>query len=159
MRPAVIGDGAWTLLTGDALAVLRTLPAASVHCLVTSPPYWGLRDYGVAGQLGVEASPDEYIARLVVILREARRVLRDEGTLWLNLGDSYANDGKWGGTTGGKHRASVHGQTVGRARRGSGLKAKELVGVPWRAALALREDGWFLRSTSSGPSRRSCLSR
>jgi len=140
------GEGLWALHAGDALSVLRTLPSESVHCVVTSPPYWGLRDYGVEGQLGVERTPEEYIARVVTILHEARRVLRAEGTLWLNLGDSYANDTKWGGATSGKHRRAVHAQEVGRGKRDTGLKAKELVGIPWRTALALREDGWCLRS-------------
>jgi DNA methylase len=90
------------ILCGDALAVLRRLPAASVHSVVTSPPYWGLRDYGVKGQIGLEKTPEEYVARLVEIFHEVRRVLRDDGTLWLNLGDSYATGaGKVGNCPGG----------------------------------------------------------
>ena len=112
------------LRLGDCREVLATVPDGSVHCCVTSPPYWGLRDYGVAGQLGLERSPDEYVARLVEVFREVRRVLRPDGSLWLNLGDCYA---------------------TGRARA-SGLKPKDLAGVPWRAAFALQRDGWFLRS-------------
>lgn len=135
----------WNLHTGDALTVLRTLPAESVHCCVTSPPYWGLRDYGVAGQLGLEATPQEYIARMVEVFGEVRRVLRKDGTLWLNIGDSYANDGKWGGETGGKHAKGLHGEPVGRAKRCTGMKPKDLCGIPWRLAFALQADGWWLR--------------
>lgn len=134
------------IITGDVLAVLPSLPAGSVQTCVTSPPYWGLRDYGVAGQLGLEATPEEYVARMVEVFREVRRVLRDDGTLWLNLGDSYANDGKWGGSTGGKHVAALHGTNVGRGKRETGLKPKDLVGVPWRVAFAIQADGWWLRS-------------
>lgn len=135
-----------TILQGDALAVLRTLPAESVHCCVTSPPYYGLRDYGVPGQIGLEASVEEYVARLVEVFAEVRRVLRSDGTLWLNLGDSYANDEKWGGVTGGKHAKGLHGEAVGRNRRHTGLKPKDLIGIPWRVAFALQEAGWWLRS-------------
>ncbi len=112
----------YRLLIGDAKEQLRTLPDASVQCCVTSPPYWGLRDYGVDGQIGLEDTPDAYVERLVGVFREVWRVLRPDGTMWLNLGDSFANDGK------------------------SGLKPKDLVGVPWRVAFALQGDGWWLRS-------------
>ena len=136
-----------TVLVGDALAVLRTLPAQSVQMCCTSPPYWGLRDYGVAGQLGLEPTPDEYVANLVAVFAEVRRVLRDDGTLWLNLGDSFASDDKWGGSSGGKHVTALHGNTgVGRGKRNTGLKSKDLVGIPWMVAFALRADGWWLRS-------------
>jgi len=110
------------LIPGDCIAGLRTLPDASVHCCVTSPPYWGLRDYGHDGQIGLEKTPDAYVARMVEVFREVRRVLRDDGTLWLNLGDSYA------------------GSTMT-----ANLKQKDLVGVPWRVAFALQADGWWLR--------------
>jgi site-specific DNA-methyltransferase (cytosine-N4-specific) len=115
--------------------------------IVTSPPYWGLRDYGVSGQIGQESTPQEYVAALVEVFRAARDILADDGTLWLNIGDTYANVGKWGGGTGGKHAGALHGQTgVGRGRRDYGeLKPKDLVGIPWRVALALQDDGWFLR--------------
>jgi DNA modification methylase len=140
-------DDAVRLLQGDALTILRGLPSGSVRCCVTSPPYWGLRDYGVAGQIGLEATPDEYAARLVALFAEVRRVLTDDGTLWLNLGDSYANDGKWGGSSGGKHAAALHGKTgIGRSKVSTGLKPKDLVGIPWRVAFALQADGWYLRS-------------
>jgi DNA modification methylase len=133
---------------GDCLDVLRTLADGSAHCVVTSPPYWGLRDYGVSGQLGLESTPDAYVARMVEVFREVRRVLRDDGTLWLNLGDSYAtNPGNGRGgegsglTKGGKapHRGRIDKTSVG-------LKPKDLVGIPWRVAFALQADGWYLRS-------------
>lgn len=181
--------------TGDALTVLRTLPDESVHCCVTSPPYWGLRDYGTAqwsgglpdcehlnhhgeqgatgqradrtftgsqnfyrdackkcgavridAQLGLERTPEEYITRMVEVFREVWRVLRADGTCWINIGDSYANDGKWGGSTGGKHVSALHGEPIGRGKRNTGLKPKDLVGIPWMLAFALRADGWYLRS-------------
>lgn len=136
------------IVQGDALDVLRTLPGACVQTCVTSPPYWNLRDYGVPGQLGLEPTLQEYIERLLAVFAEVRRVLRDDGTLWLNLGDCYANDGKWGGSTGGKHTRDLHGSGsgIGRARRRSGLGPKNLVGLPWRVAFALQADGWVLRS-------------
>jgi DNA modification methylase len=170
---------------------------------VTSPPYYGLRDYGTAEwqggdaecehvrngknqsmwardgsglngskqdgaavvakygyrgvcgdcgavlidqQLGLEKTPDEYVAKLVEVFREVKRVLRDDGTLWLNLGDSYANDTKWGGQTGGKHADGLHGETaIGRNRTSTGLPQKSLIGIPWRVAFALQADGWYLR--------------
>ena len=102
------------VLNMDVLEGLRTLPDNSVNCCVTSPPYWGLRDYGHQGQIGLEDTPQEYVTRMVEVFREVRRVLRDDGTLWLNLGDSYC-------------------------------KQKELLGIPWKVAFALQEDGWFLR--------------
>lgn len=135
------------LLIGDSLTHLKSLPGGIVQCCVTSPPYYGLRDYGAEGQLGLEETPHEYIARLVDVFREVRRVLRDDGTLWLNLGDSYANDSKWGGSTSGKHAGALHGDTkVGRGKRRTGFKAKELMMIPARAAIALQDDGWYLRS-------------
>lgn len=146
-------------LHGDALAVLRTLPDDSVHCCVTSPPYYGLRDYGVAGQIGLESTPAEFIAALVGVFREVRRVLKPEGTCWVNIGDSYA--GSWGA----QGRQGKTGQLAGRSacasrqiaaaakktsRTGSipessGLKPKDLIGVPWMLAFALRDSGWWLR--------------
>lgn len=107
---------------GDALETLQTLPSESVHCAVTSPPYYGLRDYGIAGQIGREISPDEYVARLVEVFAEVRRVLRPDGTLWVNIGDSYAS-----------------------RKSSDGLKPKDMVGIPWLLAFALRRDGWYLR--------------
>lgn len=137
----------WEVLEGDCTEVLRTLPEESVHCVVTSPPYWGLRDYSAAGQLGLESTPEEYVEKLVEVFRELRRALRKDGTVWIVLGDSYANDGKWGGATSGKHVKALHsGTSVGRGKRNTGLKPKDLIGVPWRVAFALQADGWYLRS-------------
>jgi DNA modification methylase len=172
------------IIPGDCIAGLRTLPDASVHCCVTSPPYWGLRDYGHDGQIGLEATPEAYVARMVEVFREVRRVLRDDGTLWLNLGDSYA--GSWGNqgrkeTRGGQRPVNgpmlqrisakaVHDEECcldedclcdaglaggiypdKKSHTGSWvndhptLKAKDLVGIPWRVAFALQADGWWLR--------------
>jgi DNA modification methylase len=204
-------DETVTLHRGHTLEVLRELPESSVQCAVTSPPYWGLRDYGLPpaiwggdqtcdhdwsadisaakkdrqhlvelgvklgclggnkhsesadkfskshgafcgkchawrGCFGLEPTPQLYIEHAVEIFREVRRVLRNDGTLWLNIGDSYANDGKWGGTTGGKHAKGLHGADgLGRGKRDTGLKPKDLCGIPWRVALALQADGWYLR--------------
>ena len=143
---------AFELLQGDCLQQLATLPAASVQCCVTSPPYWGLRDYGTAGQLGLEATPDEYVANMVAVFREVRRVLRDDGTLWLNLGDSYARTAgddstkvTDGGMKTGRTGKSDQLFKSGNNRPPAGLKAKDLVGIPWRVAFALQADGWYLR--------------
>lgn len=131
----------------DALTLLRSLPDNHVNCIVTSPPYFGLRDYGVDGQIGLEPTPQAFVAALRDLFREARRVLRDDGTLWVNLGDTYANDEKWGGATSGKHVAALHGNTsVGRERKFTGLPSKQMLGIPWRVAFALQDDGWILRS-------------
>ena len=198
------------ILQGDA----RRIPLAdeSVQCVVTSPPYWGLRDYGLPplvwggearcehewgdevpgdprggsgpnakeayakadsedegksryarqvargnfcslcsawrGSLGLEPTPELYVQHLVAVFREVRRVLRKDGTCWVNLGDSYASDTKWGGNTGGKHVKTLHGKPggMGREKRDTGLKSKDLVGIPWRVAFALQADGWWLRS-------------
>lgn len=138
------------LLVGDALETLRRLPDGRFQTCVTSPPYWGLRDYGVSGQLGLEASPDEYVSALVAVFREVRRVLRDDGTLWLNLGDSYAGTGKSGGGAQGKRWETMGAASdVGKGTwkpPPPGLKPKDLVGIPWRVAFALQADGWWLRS-------------
>jgi DNA modification methylase len=146
----------WTLLNGDALKMLKTLPDESVHCCVTSPPYWGLRDYGVDGQLGLEQTPEEYVANMVEVFREVRRVLRKDGTLWLNLGDSYATTptGSYGSKSGlhGAQTSAKYKQTIQEVYTKksntvvSGLKPKDLVGIPWRVAFALQADGWWLRS-------------
>lgn len=136
-----------TILQGDCREVLATLPEQSVHCVVTSPPYWGLRDYGVPGQLGLERTPEEYVARLVAVFRAVRRVLRDDGTLWLNLGDCYATTPAGGVGASSRlsnpvRQASV---TVPRHSIVGALKPKDLVGIPWRVAFGLRADGWWLR--------------
>lgn len=189
---------------GHVLDVLRQMPDHSVNCCVTSPPYWGLRDYGIPpsvwggdsnckhdwtdaswkpsrwgpcdddnpgdkqqwvagsswhvkrqsacgicgawlGCFGLEPTPEMYAEHAVEIFNEVRRVLRDDGTLWLNIGDSYANGTKWGGTTGGKHVSALHGEPIGREKRFTGLKGKDLCGIPWMLAFALRSSGWYLR--------------
>lgn len=138
----------WEIRQGDACAQLRALPAESVQTCVTSPPYFGLRDYGIDGQLGLEATPDEYVDRLVDVFREVHRVLRDDGTLWLNLGDSYARQG--GAGSGGSFDAERPGWHPRTWREGAsppaGLKEKDLIGIPWMVAFALRADGWYLRA-------------
>lgn len=123
LETVLSGDQSVHVECGDALAILRSLPDSVVQTVCTSPPYYRLRNYGVAGQLGLERTPDEYIARLVDVFREVRRVLRPDGTVWLNLGDSYATGAPL-----------------------SGLKPKDLIGIPWRVAFALQSDGWWLRS-------------
>jgi len=135
------------ILIGDARERLRELPAASVHCCVTSPPYFGLRDYGVEGQMGLEATPDEFVEGMVGLFREVRRVLRDDGTLWLNLGDSYAGGGNGGGGNYAADRANWREVPTRSGQRAAvqGLKAKDPIGIPWRVAFALQADGWWLR--------------
>jgi DNA modification methylase len=136
-----------TVLVGDVLVQLAGMPSESVQCVVTSPPYWGLRDYGHPGQIGLEPTVGDYVGKMVSVFREVRRVLRSDGTLWLNLGDAYANDGKWGGETGGKqaYLGDTDRQRCGREKRTTGLKPKNLIGIPWRVAFALQADGWYLR--------------
>jgi DNA modification methylase len=136
------------ILTGDCLSILPTLPDHSVNCCVTSPPYFGLRDYGHDGQIGLEPTPDEYVSKMVQVFREVRRVLRDDGTLWLNLGDSYNSPGPSNhGKSKEVHRGTgVDAWTQGIAtKRVKGLKPKDLMGIPWRVAFALQADGWWLR--------------
>ena len=133
------------MLLGDCRETMRTLPAGSVHTCVTSPPYWGLRDYGVAGQMGLETTPDAYVANLVEVFREVKRVLRDDGTLWLNLGDSYASDFKGSGGPSEKQLSNA-GSWYESKKMNHGVKPKDLVGIPWMVAFALRADGWYLRS-------------
>jgi len=131
---------------GDALEVLRDFPSESVNCCITSPPYWGLRDYGVDGQFGMEPTPEEFIDRLTSIFSEVRRVLKLDGTLWLNLGDSYASTTKGIGGPSDKQDSSKGTRFQGRTfKLSQGLKSKDLVGIPWMAAFSLRSDGWFLR--------------
>lgn len=143
---------------GDCRVILPTLPEETFQCCVTSPPYWGLRDYGVAGQLGAEPTPDAYVANLLTVFREVRRVLREDGTLWLNLGDSYASGGQSakGGAPSASSTLKGNGHRGGGpklkalrpigVKQSSGLKPKDLVGIPWRVAFALQSDGWYLRS-------------
>ena len=132
------------LLQGDCRDVLKTLPDGSINCCVTSPPYYGLRDYGVDGQIGMEQTPDAYVVELVAVFREVRRVLADDGTLWLNLGDSYSGSGKGpAGNLGKIHNEREIKQTSGIVP--DGLKPKDLIGIPWRVAFALQADGWYMR--------------
>lgn len=143
----------YEILTGDVRERLADIPDGSVRCCVTSPPYWGLRDYGHDGQIGLEQTPDQYVAEMVAVFREVRRVLADDGTLWLNIGDSYASfrDGK---ATPDTTRGDSTGTLVekGKASNRSAfnftetyIKHKDLVGIPWRVAFALQADGWWLR--------------
>jgi DNA modification methylase len=133
---------------GDCVQSLQKMPEQSVQCCVTSPPYFGLRDYGHDGQIGLESTPDEFVAKLVTVFREVRRVLRDDGTLWLNLGDSYARQGgrestqprHWDG-----RQADAGAMDSTRHASDIGLKPKDLIGIPWRVAFALQADGWWLR--------------
>jgi DNA modification methylase len=153
----------WRIIQGDARKL--DLPDGSMNMCVTSPPYWGLRDYGHDGQLGLESTPEQYVANMVEVFREVKRVLRDDGTLWLNIGDSYA--AQRGGShqpaetlAGGKHGKTDDGETVNRDRHAGynpsrnasaiGLKHKDLVGIPWMLAFALRADGWYLRQDIIG---------
>lgn len=165
----------WRILVGDVRLRLRDLAPESVHCVVTSPPYWGLRDYGVPGQLGLEERPDClgwvtkapcgecFVCHMVAVFREVKRVLRDDGTLWLNLGDSFASSTKGSGGVGksglmrdgrsddGRRTADAANARAKYETRGfdldaCGLKPKDLVGIPWRVAFALQADGWYLRS-------------
>lgn len=137
------------ILTGDCRETLKTLGDGTVQCVVTSPPYWGLRDYGVGGQIGLEGTPDEYVENMVEVFREVRRVLRDDGVCWLNLGDSFARDG--GPVTKPGATAKAGNTLANVDTRGAqiasviGLKPKDLVGIPWRVAFALQADGWWLR--------------
>lgn len=155
------------IITGDCLTELAKLPPESVQCCVTSPPYWGLRDYGVEGQLGLEKTPQEYVEKMVAVFREVRRVLRDDGTLWLNLGDSYVSNASNQVPQTKDHKGSrFAGPNRNLFRPGSGradgivddrcqrnrngiscstLKPKDLCGIPWRVAFALQADGWWLR--------------
>lgn len=136
------------IIHGDCLEKLKEMEAETVQCCVTSPPYWGLRDYGVSGQFGLEKTPEEYVEKLVAVFLEVRRTLRDDGTLWLNLGDSYA---RAGGTTDqsadkrSRSLAHLHEKQFRNCRPPSGLKPKDLVGIPWRVAFALQASGWYLR--------------
>jgi DNA modification methylase len=140
-----------TIYGGDCRTVLCELPDESVHCVVTSPPYWGLRDYGVADQLGLEPTPEQYVENMVAVFREVRRVLRSDGTVWLNLGDSYASGeiGRHDGYNPTRANGTTTRKPFGERRQGTldtGLKPKDLVGIPWRVAFALQADGWYLRS-------------
>ncbi len=132
------------VIQGDIRAIALTLPSRFVNCIVTSPPYFGLRDYGHSDQIGLEPTPEAYVETMVGIFRELRRVLRDDGTLWINLGDSYTSGGGFDPC-----RRTTSGKLMppqGRGPMVAGLPAKNLIGIPWRIALALQADGWYLRS-------------
>ena len=138
----------WDIRVGNSLLELKKIPNESIQTVVTSPPYWGLRDYGHDSQLGAENTPDEYVDGLVDVFREIRRVLKKDGTVWLNLGDSYVGGGKGEWSNGSIQKNHIkagvkYGKKTGEI---AGLKPKDLVGIPWRVALALQEDGWWLRS-------------
>jgi len=136
-----------TILNGDVIDCLRSLPDACVQCVVTSPPYWGLRDYGVEGQIGLEPTPGEYVEKMIEVFREVKRVLRDDGTLWLNLGDTYASAWACGRRNVVGNGSMENGKRDSRPNRVSGdIKEKDMVGIPWRVAFALQADGWYLRS-------------
>ena len=132
------------IICADVMDYLKSLPDCCVQTCITSPPYWGLRDYGVDGQLGLESTPEEYVEKMVAVFREARRVLRDDGTLWLNLGDSYAGGGRACDTD--KQRSNKGTINMPPSTRLLTLKPKDLCGIPWRVAFALQADGWWLRS-------------
>lgn len=145
----------WAVEVGDCRASMAGMPANHFHCCVTSPPYYGLRSYGTdpvawadgwSGSYGNEPTPDQFAVHTVEIFQAVKRVLRADGVLWLNIGDSFANDSKWGGKMGGKHAKGLHGDTgIGREKKVTGLKSKDLIGIPWMVAFALRADGWYLR--------------
>lgn len=144
-QSVINGESRWSVDCADCLEWLRKLPDNSVNCCVTSPPYWGLRDYGHAGQIGLEKTPQEYVGKIVDIFRELRRVLTKDGTLWLNLGDSYNGSGGVGATTG-KQLTNRGSHSKPNNRAGSDFaKPKDLIGIPWMVAFALRADGWYLR--------------
>ena len=135
-----------TIINRDALYALRELPEESVHCCVTSPPYYALRDYGLDAQIGREDTPEQYIDRLTEVFRELRRVLRSDGTFWLNIADTYCGTGNKGYHADPKNPKGRNGQAVSIARQAAGCKQKDLIGIPWLLAFALRADGWYLRS-------------
>lgn len=133
------------LFNGDALTVARNLSDGAADCIVTSPPYFGLRDYGIDGQYGLESSPDKYVETMCALFSELRRVLADDGTLWLNIGDSYSAGGH-GGNRGGNLESDHLDKTPGKPVRVPGFAPKNLLGIPWRVAFALQDDGWILRN-------------
>lgn len=153
------------VLRGDVLEQLATLPEESVHCVITSPPYWGLRDYGVAGQLGLEETPGEYVEKMVAVFREVKRVLRSDGTLWLNMGGGYIGGGRGGNPEESKYRkqATNAGSLLSPSPVPLGFKPKDMDGMPWRLAFALQADGWWLRQDivwqKPNPMPESCTDR
>ena len=152
-----------TIFCGDALDVLRTLPDNFVHCCITSPPYYALRDYGAEGQIGREDTPAQYVARLTEVFSEVWRVLRPNGTLWLNIADTYCGTGSKGDHLDPKNPSGRNGQCVSLAQRVENVKAKDMIGIPWMLAFALRDRGWYLRSDiiwqKANPMPESCKDR
>ena len=137
------------IINADVMEGLQSLDDGSVHCVVTSPPYWGLRDYGADGQIGLEQTPEQYVDKIVDIFRSVRRVLRKDGTVWLNLGDSYCANNRWGGLDGVSDKQMSNAGTIPFQKTNlveHPTKPKDLVGIPWRVAFALQADGWYLRS-------------
>lgn len=132
-----------TIFEGNALHALQRLPSGSVQCIVTSPPYWGLRDYGIQDQIGLEPTLSQFINHLVMVFNEAKRVLKNDGTLWLNIGDGFTSGNRGYRATDKKNPARA--MTI-RPDTPKGLKSKDLLGIPWRLAFALQDDGWYLRS-------------
>lgn len=132
------------IMVGDCISTMKEIDSGSIHCCVTSPPYFGLRDYGHDAQIGLEKTPEEFVSKLVDVFREVKRVLRDDGTLWLNIGDSYNGSGGQGTKPNimSKQAAESRG---GKAIKVDGIKHKDLIGIPWMLAFALRSDGWYLR--------------
>lgn len=142
-RESVFNLDASTIFEGDALTVLRRLPSGSVRCVVTSPPYWGLRDYGIEEQIGLEMAMPQFIQKLVMVFSEVKRVLTDDGTLWVNIGDGYTSGNR--GYRAADKKNPARAMTV-RPDTPEGLKPKDLMGIPWRLAFALQDDGWYLRT-------------
>ena len=135
-----------TIIHNDCLDALKDMPSESVHCCVTSPPYYGLRDYGMDGQVGREATPEQYIRKLTEIFSEVYRVLRADGTCWLNISDTYCGTGSKGAYKDPKNPEGRNGQNVSIVRNVEGCKHKDLIGIPWMLAFALRNSGWYLRN-------------
>ena len=135
-----------SIYVGDCLDVMKLLPDDSIHCCVTSPPYYALRDYGMDAQIGRETTPKEYISRLTEVFAEVRRVLRPDGTLWLNISDTYAGKGNAGMCLDPKNPKGRNGQVVALNNKVEGCKSKDMIGIPWMLAFALRDAGWYLRN-------------
>jgi DNA modification methylase len=133
-----------SVMIGDCITSMQSMSEKSVQCCVTSPPYFGLRDYGVDGQIGLEDTPDAFVQRLVGVFKEVKRVLKDDGTLWLNIGDSYNGSGGQGTKPNIMSKEAAEGRG-GKAIKVNGIKPKDLIGIPWRVAFALQADGWYLR--------------
>lgn len=143
IRPKPFKIDGSIIFEGDSLHILTRLPSESVQCVVTSPPYWGLRDYGFEGQIGLEESLHQFLNKLVAIFSEVKRVLRPDGVLWLNIGDGYTSGNR--GYRAPDKKNPARAMSV-RPDTPKGLKPKDLLGIPWRLAFALQEDGWYLRS-------------